>query len=112
MREFKFDYDENNDSLFIYLDNKKSAGAVEFGNFVFDFDNDEKLVAMEILEASHVFSKILSKLIKLTQIKTLSAEVINFRNMATIQIKITTDSVYTTNITIPRIKEESPALSY
>ncbi|MBU0957732.1 MAG: DUF2283 domain-containing protein [Nanoarchaeota archaeon] len=113
MRDFKFDYDEENDDLFIYLDGAKSKGAVEIGNFVFDFDESENLVAIEIFEASGVFSKLLAKMIELTNIKELKAEIINFRNMAAIQIKITTDSGNdTANITIPCIKEDSPALSY
>jgi len=37
MEDFKFDYDSENDDLFIYLPKVKSAGAVEMGNFIFDF---------------------------------------------------------------------------
>ena len=40
MKDFKFDYDEENDDLFIYLEGKKSAGAVEIGDFIVDFDLD------------------------------------------------------------------------
>jgi len=113
MKDFKFDYDKEHDDLFIYLDRSKSKGAIELGNFVFDFDKNENLVAIEIFEASKVLSKLLAKIIELNKIKELKAEVINFRNMAAIQIKITTDSGQdTANITIPRIKEESPALNY
>ena len=40
MKEFKFSYDEGNDDLFVYLDGSKSEGAVEIGDFVFDFNKD------------------------------------------------------------------------
>ena len=41
MKTFDFSYDEDNDDLFIYLPGAKSAGAVEMGDFVFDFDKNE-----------------------------------------------------------------------
>ena len=113
MKKFEFDYDEGNDDLFVYLPESKSKGAVEIGNFVFDFDEQENLVAIEIFEASKILSKLVSKFIELSKITQLKAEIINFRNMAAVQIKITTNSGQeTANITIPRIKEESPALNY
>lgn len=113
MREFKFSYDEDNDDLFIYLPGIKSKGAVEIGNFVFDFDEKENLVAIQILEAKQVLSKLLSKIIELARIKELKANVINFRNMTMIRLEISTDSEKESiNMPIPRIKEQSPALSY
>ncbi len=113
MKDFKFSYDEENDDLFIYLPDSKSKGAVEIGNFVFDFDNQENLVAIQILEASQVLSKLVSKIIELTKIKELKADIINFRNMAMIRLKIITDSEQESiNMPIPRIKEKSPALNY
>ena len=114
MKEFKFSYDEENDDLFIYLPGKKSKGAVEMGNFVFDFDDKENLVAIQILEASQVLSRLVSKILELAKIRELRADIINFRNMATIQIRITTDSEQeTANIIVPRIKhEESPTSGY
>lgn len=57
MVKVKFSYDKENDDLFIYLPKSKSAGAIELGNFVFDFDENGKLVAIQIINASKVFSK-------------------------------------------------------
>jgi uncharacterized protein YuzE len=113
MEDFKFDYDEENDDLFVYLPNSKSEGAVEIGNFVFDFDKDKNLMAIEILDASKVLSKLISKIIELNNIKDIKVNVINFRNMNAIKVDITTDiDKASAVITIPSIKEESPALSY
>ena len=113
MKDFAFDYDEENDSLFIYLPDKKSSGAVELGNFVFDFDENEKLMAIEILDASKTLSRVLSKIVELTKIDELKAEVTDFRNMASIKISIKTPSENETAVIIlPNIKEKSPALSY
>ncbi len=113
MKEFKFSYDEDNDDLFVYLSGAKSKGAVEIGNFVFDFDEKENLVAIQILEAKQVLSKLLSKIIELTKIKEMRANIVNFRNMTMIRLEISTDSEKESiSMPIPRIKEQSPALSY
>jgi len=112
MKEFQSSYDEGNDDLFVYLKGKKSKGAVEAGNFVFDFDENENLVGIQIFEASQVFSKMLSKIIEVTKLKEIRADIVNFRNMATLRIYLNTETGQeTANIIIPQIKEHSPALS-
>jgi len=113
MKSFNFDYDSENDDLFVYLGNAKSDGAVEAGNFIFDFDKKENLVAMQVTEASKVFKTLLSTLVTLSKIKEFRAEVTNFRNMASIKFTIEDDSRKdTANLLIPRFVEKSPALSY
>ena len=113
MEKFNFSYDSENDDLFIYLKDKKSEGAVELGNFILDFDEKGNLVAMEILNASEVFSSILSKMIKISLIKSIELQVVNFRNIDAIKFKIITDKQEeTASILIPHIKEKSPVLEY
>ena len=113
MESFNIDYDDENDSLFVYLKDSKSKGAVEIGNFILDFDNKGNLVAMEILDASEVFKVILSKMVKLSSIKEFRADIINFRNRTNIiRFSINDDSIVERgNIIIPRVVE-SPALNY
>jgi len=113
MEKFNFNYDENSDDLFVYLEGKKSKGAVELGNFILDFDEDSNLVAMEILNVSEVLTKILSKMIKLSNIKEVRINIINFRNMDAIKFKISDNKIEeTANILIPHIREKSPVLKY
>lgn len=113
METFNFDYDTDNDDLFVYLEGKKSAGAVELGNFILDFDKKGDLVAMQILNASEVFAKILSKIVQVNKLKQVQIEIINFRNMDAIKFKIITNAEEeTANILIPHIKEKSPVLMY
>ena len=113
MEKFNFSYDSENDDLFIYLEGKKSAGAIELGNFVLDFDKKGDLVAIQILNVTEVFSKMLSKIIEITKIKEIKADIINFRNMDAIKFTVITDTAEeTTNILIPHIKEKSPVLKY
>lgn len=115
MIDFKFSYDQDNDDLFVYLENKKSAGAIEFGNFIFDFDEKGNLVAMQIIEASQTFSKLMKKIINFAEMTGIKVEAVNFRNMEAVNMKITTPKETTnTNILVPNIrsKTKSPALSY
>lgn len=113
MEDFKFNYDEESDDLFVYLEGQRSAGAVELGNFVLDFDNKGNLVAMQILNVTDIFSKILVQVIQLSKITEVQIEMINIRNMNAIQFKIS-DGINEerANILIPHIKEKSPVLSH
>jgi uncharacterized protein YuzE len=113
MIDFKFDYDLESDDLFVFLNGKKSSGAIELGNFIFDFDEKGDLVAMEILEASKTLSEIMSKVLELNKIKELKIEMTNIRNMVAIRFKIKTDTDdASANILVPKIKEKSPVLIY
>ena len=113
MENFNFSYDEGNDDLFVYLEKKKSAGAVELGNFILDFDNKGDLVAMQILNVSEVLSKILSNIIEVSKLKEVKVEIINFRNMDAIKFSVSDGKTEEkTNLLIPHIREKSPVLSY
>ncbi len=113
MEKFNFNYDYENDDLFIYLEEKKSEGAVELGNFILDFDNKGNLVAMQILNVTEVLSKILSKVKEFSKIKEIEMEIINFRNMDAIKFCISDDKTKEKAvILIPHIKEKSPVLSH
>ena len=111
MKDFKFSYDEENDDLFVFLEGKKSAGAVEIGEFVFDFDEQENLVAIEVINASEVLSKLIKKVITLSKIKGIQADIIKFRNMNAINIEVQLEnSKEKVPIVIPSIKRRSPIL--
>lgn len=113
MNQFEYSYDEENDDLFMYLPNKKSMGGVEVGDFVFDFDEEENLVSMQIVNASKVLSKLISKVTSLAAIKGYKMHVINFRNMDAINLEVDLGTrKETVTIIIPRIREPSPVVSY
>ena len=113
MEKFNFSYDSENDDLFVYLEGKKSKGAVELGNFILDFDSKGNLVAMQILNISEVLSKILSKIINVSKLKETKMDIVNFRNMDAIKFYIS-DGINeeTSTILIPHIRERSPVLEY
>ncbi len=113
MEKFNFSYDLESDDLFIYLEEKKSAGAIELGNFVLDFDSKGDLVAIQILNISEILNRFFSKIKEASKIKEVRTEIINFRNIEGIKFKITADGQEeTANFLIPHIKEKSPVLKY
>ncbi len=113
MKKYKFDYDKDNDDLFIFEDGKKSAGAIEVGNFVIDLDEDENFVGLEITDAYEVLSRVFSKVVELSKITDLSVDTVNFRNMASLKLKITAGSnTETANIILPSIKNNNLDFEY
>jgi uncharacterized protein YuzE len=111
MQNFKYSYCAENDDLFLYLENSKSKGSIEVGNFVLDFDKKDNLVGIQIFEASKIFSKILSNIVELTKIKEINIETENFRNMRAIKINIETSLGKSKGIIgLPDLNFESPAL--
>jgi len=113
MKTFNFNYDSENDDLFVYLDGARSEGAIETGNFVLDFDKSNDLVAIQIIDASKMLSAVLSKIINLSNLREFRAESSNFRNMSSVRFTIEDDNGReSANILIPRITRSSPALGY
>lgn len=51
----KVDYDNENDSLFVYTD-KKANDSVELGNYVIDFDREDKVSGVEIFDISKMLN--------------------------------------------------------
>jgi len=113
MEKFNFDYDSESDDLFVYLEGKKSSGAVELENFILDFDDKNNLIAMQITNVSEVLAKILSRVVEVSKIKEIKMEIVDFRNMDAIKFSISDDKIEErANILIPHIREKSPVLKY
>lgn len=51
-RKFDFDYDLENDDLFLFNPKSKSKGSVEMGDLILDFNSQKELVGIEIINAS------------------------------------------------------------
>lgn len=56
MSKFKLDYDFEEDLLFLYDENKKSKGSIEFGELVVDLEKNGEIVSLEIFDASKYFT--------------------------------------------------------
>ncbi len=57
-KKMKIDYDEENDILFLYS-GEKAKDSLQIDEFVIDFSSENKIVAIEIFNASKILSKLL-----------------------------------------------------
>lgn len=57
VRKAKIDYDKENDILYVYS-GEKVKDSLEVDNFVLDFSYDNKVVGVEIFNASKILSKL------------------------------------------------------
>jgi uncharacterized protein YuzE len=114
MRNFEYDYDKDNDDLFMYKKDAKSTGAVELGNVVLDFDYTGDLVAIQIMHASKFLTEATTKTISRTAlqgIKECKADMVRVRNQAIIRfVLFIKEEPITHSIAIPAITRPSPAL--
>jgi uncharacterized protein YuzE len=67
--EFKADFDEKEDLLFIYNPKKKSKGSAELGELIIDFGIDGGIAGLEIFEASKYLSELTGRKISIEQLK-------------------------------------------
>lgn len=111
MKDFKFDYDSEYDDLFVYSD-KKSDGAVEIGDFVFDFCEDGEFTGFQIQNASKNLQKITGKSFEnLSELKDCKINVNNIRNFLALNISlIYQHDRIDINLMIPSTREENKIL--
>ncbi len=119
MKEFKFDYDPENDDLFVYSEKEKSKGSVELGNLIFDFDSNRDLVALEIMDASKFIQEMTGKDVVINKkflgsIKSCRLEIRQHQNMLLIKLLILFENQekILVPITTPNVKHSSPVLSH
>ncbi|MBN2330313.1 MAG: DUF2283 domain-containing protein [Candidatus Aenigmarchaeota archaeon] len=117
MQEFKFDYDKENNDLFIYSGKKKSTASVELGDIVFDFDSKKSLSGIEIMNATKYLSALISgyKVSKSALANLLSCKVqskmINNFLLIKIILVMKEEQQIPVNLTVPRITSPSPAIA-
>jgi len=56
-KKAKVDYDQENDILWVYS-GEKIKDSLEIDNFVIDFSHDDKIVGVEIMNASEIVSNL------------------------------------------------------
>ncbi|MEE8358115.1 MAG: DUF2283 domain-containing protein [Candidatus Hydrothermarchaeales archaeon] len=116
MEEFEFNYDVDNDDLFLFDKKGHSKGSVEFGDLIFDFDKTSKIVGIEIMNAT----KFLKKLSKetdteemlLTLKKCIVEQSLNNNYIIFIIYFFSKGVEVKVPMTIPCVEHSSPALVY
>ena len=117
VQKFKFNYDSDNDDLFIYS-GVKSKGAVELGELVFDFDSEGRLVALEIMSVTSFLEDLIGKEIgvdkkMLESLKMCKVDVKVHQNLLLIKILLVLeDKEIPVPLSVPSVVETSPALKY
>ncbi len=90
MKEARVDYDLEEDILYIAT-GEKVQDSLEFDQFVIDFSQDDRIVGLEIMDASKYLKNFLEADIDrkaLSEVKTAEFSVIQQREFATIKIKM------------------------
>ena len=88
VRKAKINYDEENDILWIYS-GEKIKDSLEIDNFIIDFSLENKVVGVEIFNASRILSKLTLKKITKKMLKNiLSASFTSFQSKELIYIII------------------------
>jgi len=81
----KYDYDLQNDSIFFYGEDKKYKSSVELEGVILDFNNEDYLMGIEILDASEKFN--VSKA-DLVNIKNFDATIIISKENIDVRMKM------------------------
>ena len=119
MSKFKFSYDKENDDLFLFNPNCKSKGSVELGDIILDYDNKKELVGLQIMNASQLIKEMLfeetvdSVAGVLNNLKECKVETRSKNNVLIVKIYLfSTKRKISPVISLPTIREQSPALAY
>ena len=119
MQNFKFDYDQENDDLFLFSPKSKSRGSVELGKIILDFNSRRELVGIEMLDAS----ELIGDMVESKDSKTMKELLINLKGCK-VNIKVNGNILFikmclisknetiAPMLSVPTIKHTSPALKY
>lgn len=67
MQNTEFDYDPENDDLFMHLKDTKSKGSIELGDIIIDYNSKMKIVGIEIMNASKLIRDVANKNLELVK---------------------------------------------
>jgi len=118
MQKFNFSYDKDNDDLFLANPKSKSKGSIEIGDIIFDYNNKKEFVGIQIIHASNLIRDITEENIQtikqvLNGLKDCKVEAKVKRNLIIVKIVLISKlKEISPVISIPSIRESSPALAY
>jgi uncharacterized protein YuzE len=118
LRKFNFDYDYENDSLFMYDPHSKSKASIEMDDFIIDYNNNKELSAIELLNASSFFKDLGTEDTNvdremLNDIQDCKVEIITKSNFLVVKFLLVfkSNQQLATPMIVPRITDPSPALA-
>ena len=98
--KFRVDYDFEEDLLYLYNEDKKSKGSIEFGELIVDLQKRGEIVGLEIFEASKYLSELTNKKISKEGLKKIEKAAFSFS---------TKKGTTIIKIMLPLEKEQVPA---
>ena len=117
IRRFNFDYDFENDDLFLFDPKSKSKASIEIGDFIIDYNSNNEISAIEMLNASVFFKGIKGEVNlnknTLKDINDCKIAIVRKNNFLMIQLimTLTSKEQIITPFYIPSITQRSPALA-
>jgi len=118
MQKFNFSYDKENDDLFLFNPKSKSKGSVEIGDIIFDYNNKKEFVGIQIMHASKLIKDMTGENIQtikqvLSNLKDCKIEAKVKGNLIIARIFLISKlKEISPVISVPSIRESSPALAY
>ena len=117
MKKFEFDYDKENDDLFIFNKKVKSTASIEIDDLVLDFDRTKGLVGIEIMNATRFLKNLVTdyRISKKALSGMLSCKVESntLNNMLFVKmiLLMKEEQKIPINLSVPRITKPSPAMT-
>ena len=114
-RNFKADYDKENDSLFLYDPRRNANAAIELGPLVIDFTSKKNVACIEILNASQFLTQATSTSLSkefLTQLTKTQVRINKQADFFFIHLLlISNKEEHQAALSLPDITQPSPALA-
>jgi uncharacterized protein YuzE len=114
IKNMSFDYDQENDILFLYDETTKSKASIDIDDIIIDYDSRKEISAIELLNTSKFFKDLDVQITKesLNELSNCAIEIIPKGRFFILRLNLKFKSgQLTTPIYIPSIHETSPAVA-
>lgn len=119
MQKFNFSYDKENNDLFLFNPKSKSKGSIELGDLILDYSPRKEIVGIQIMHASRFIKELTtdnnSETIReiLNNLKLCKVDIRIRNNLSIIKIYLfSKNNEIATVLSVPSIRQRSPALAY
>ena len=117
MKTFNFSYDRANDDLFLHSSLSKSAGSIEMGDLIVDYNSEKELVGIQLLHASTLLQELAGKTAKsiqtvLSTLKRCPFSIKKTNGLLFVKVCFESDTGELHSVfSLPNLQEMSPAVT-
>jgi len=119
LRKFKFDYDPDNDSLFLYDPKSKSKASVELDDLIIDYNSRKEITGIEMLNASAFLKDVGCNGFAVTrealrELKGCKVDIMPRSSFFVVKLILLfkPNRQFAAPVIVPSVKAPSPALAY